>query len=245
MFMLLIPLLYGCATQTEMVYEESDGRQLVEKLNAYNDSIRAIEAHTLLMYSDGDNNYSFRAFIVAQNNGEYMRLDLSDFVFKKPVLSLVKSGDSVTALLHMKKRAYQMDYESLSLEALSGLNVHKEILFPALMGKVFVDVKDTVTSSPDAKTLVVESEGFREVVTFNSNWLPQNVEFAMRDDVYTLSFKTFDVVEEIYFPGKISLSNLNRRLEATYREVRINEAIDMELFVIDEESLSGYAVEQL
>jgi hypothetical protein len=245
MFVLFITLLYGCATQTELVQEEGDGSQLVEKLNAYNESIQTIEAHALLMYSDGDRNYSFRAFIAAQNDGEYMRLDLSDFVFKKPVLTLVKANDSVTALLHMQRRIYHTDYEGLSLEALSGLNVHKEILIPALMGKVFMIANNSDTSSPDARTLVVDSEDLREIVTFDSDGLPQNVQFTMHNDAYILIFKDFAAVKEAQFPEKIVLSSQDRRLEATYREVRVNETIDMGLFMLDEESMAGYSVGQL
>ena len=129
--------------------------------------------------------------MVVQQNGEHIRLDLSDFVFKKPVLTLVKNNDQVTALMHMKKKGYLMSYDSMSIEELSGFKLRKEILLPALMGKVFVDAHNASLISPDPNTLIIESDTVREVVTFDAEWLPKNVEYEISGDAYIMNFVSF------------------------------------------------------
>lgn len=245
LILLFIPLLYGCATQSVTVQEEGDVQLLVEKLKEYNESISTIKAHALLMYTDGDKSYSFRAEIAVENSGENIRLDLSDFVFKKPVLTLVKNSDQVAALLHMDKKVYLTSYENLNIEALSGLKLRKEILLPALMGKVFVNSATATMSSPNSKTLIMESEGYRETVSFDAHWLPQSVEYEVNNDVYSMTFKSFTAFEGVFFPGKVTLSSLNRQLEATFKDVTVNGMIDDGLFLLDEKSLPGYTNEAL
>jgi hypothetical protein len=227
------------------VQDENNEKMLLEKLKEYNGSISSIEARALLMYNDGDKNYGFQAVIAVQQNGERIRLDLSDFVFKKPVLTLVKNNDQVTALLHMKKKGYHMSYDSMSIEELSGLKLRKEILLPALMGKVFVDTHNTTLISPDSKTLIMESDIVREVVTFDAEWLPRSVEYEIFGDAYIMNFVSFTALEDNVFPEKLILKTLNRQLKATYKDVRVNGYIDDGMFIIDEKTLSGYTIEYL
>jgi hypothetical protein len=227
------------------VQDENNEQMLLEKLKEYNGSISSIEARALLMYNDGDKNYGFQAVIAVQQNGERIRLDLSDFVFKKPVLTLIKNNDQVTALLHMKKKGYLMSYDSMSIEELSGFKLRKEILLPALMGKVFVDTHNTSLISPDSKTLIMESDKIREMVTFDAEWLPRSVEYEIFGDVYIMNFVSFSALEDHLFPEKVTLSTLNRQLEATYKDVRVNGYVDDGMFIIDEETLSGYTIEYL
>ena len=243
--LLLIPLFYSCATRTETVQEESDADVLVTKLKEYNSSIRAIEAAALLVYTDGDKTYSFRAQVTVHNNGENMRLDLSDFVFKKPILTIVKNDDKVTALLHTQKTYYLTTYEDLNIEELSGLKIRKEILLPALMGKIYVDSEGGSAISPDPETLIIETEEYRETVTFDHDWLPCSAEYIVEYDVYSMTLESFTFTEGVYFPGKVTLTNLNRQLEATYKEVRVNGTIDAGLFLVDEKSLAKYTRETL
>jgi len=243
--LLLIPLLYSCATRIETVQEESDADVLVAKLKEYNSSIHAIEAAALLMYSDGDKTYSFRVQVTVHNNGENMRLDLSDFVFKKPILTIVKNNDKVTALLHTQKKYYLTTYEDLNIEELSGLKIRKEILLHALMGKIYVDSEGGSAISPDPETLIIETEEYRETITFDNDWLPRSAEFIVDYDVYSMTLKSFTSIEGVYFPGKVTLTNLNRKLEATYKEVRVNGTIDAGLFLVDEKSFPGYTRETL
>ena len=243
--LLLVALFYGCATQSVTVQDERNEQMLLEKLKEYNGSISSVEARALLMYNDGDKNYGFQAVVAVQQNGERIRLDLSDFVFKKPILTLVKNSDQVTALMHIKKKGYLMSYDSMSIEELSGFKLRKEILLPALMGKVFVDDGNASLFSPDSKTLIMESDIVREVVTFDAEWLPRSVEYEIFGDAYIMNFVSFTALEDHVFPEKVTLSTLNRRLEATYRDVRVNGYIDDGMFIIDEEILSGYIIEYL
>jgi hypothetical protein len=243
--LLLIPLLYSCATRTETVQEENEAAVLVTKLKEYNSSIHAIEASALLMYSDGDKTYSFRVQVTAHNNGENMRLDLSDFVFKKPILTIIKNNDKVTALLHTQKKYYSTTYEDLNIEVLSGLRIRKEILLPALMGKIYVDSEGGSVISPDPETLIIETEEYRETVPFDHDWLPRSAEYIVEYDVYSVTLGSFTSTEGVYFPWKVTLTNLNRQLEATYKEVRVNGTIDTGLFLLDEKSLADYTRETL
>ena len=145
----------------------------------------------------------------------------------------------------MQKKGYHTSYENLSIEALSGLKLRKEILLPALMGKVFVNSATATMSRPNAKTLIMESEGYRETVSFDAQWLPKSVEYKIDSDVYSMTFKSFTAMEGVFFPGKVTLSAMNRQLEATYKDVTVNGTVDDGLFLLDEKSLTGYTIEAL
>jgi hypothetical protein len=243
--LLLLPFFYGCATQSVTVQDESAVQQLMERLTSYNESVTAVEAHAILMYTDGERNYSFRAYIAAQNNGEHIRLDLSDLVFKKPVLTLVKADDTVTALMHMQKTGYTMSYKHMDLEEITGLNLRKEILLPALMGKVYVSPEIAELSSTDSQTLRIASDEYMETVIFDDQWRPQRVTYDMGDAAYSMVFKSYTAVEGTAFPDKVTLSNQERKLEATYRDVKVNSLLDEGLFVLDDETYIAYRIENL
>ena len=241
----LFLLLFSCATRTEITEEGMDANILLAKLTAYNASIYSIQANALVVYTDGDKTYSFSATVVVDRSGQDMRLDLSDFVFKKPILTIVKSGDDITALIHTQKKYYTTNFKYFRIEELTDLQLKKELLLPALMGKVYMASKHSSMTSPDAETLIIEHEDHRETVSFNKEWLPRSAEYTYGKNVYSVTLQSFIQTGGVYFPGKVVLVNENRQLKATYKEVQVNETVESRIFSVDEKEFAGYMHETL
>jgi hypothetical protein len=236
----LFLLLLSCATRTEITEEGRDADILLAKLNMYNASIHSIQANALVLYTDGDRTYSFRAKLVVNMNGQNMRLDLADFVFKKPLLTIVKSEGDITALIHTQKKYYLTSFEDFRIEDLTDLRMKKEILLPALMGKVYVASERSIVTSPDEETLIIEHEDFRQTVSFSKEWLPQSAQYTYGYDVYSLTLDSFTYTSEVYFPERVVLVNKNRQLKASYTDVQVNGTVDSQIFNVDEKEIAGY-----
>jgi hypothetical protein len=237
----------GCATQnktqtqTQILEQEKTEDILVERLNAYNDDVHTIDARALVVYKENDKTFSFRSRIVVEQNGEYLRLDLSDFVFKRPVLTMIKERDEVIAILHTKKAYYRMPYEAFDPARISGVNLDGEMLITTLMGKVFLDRESSSYRSPEPRILDVENASFTQSIRFDDRLLPVHVEYDFRGDRYVLSLEKFMESDGVHFPQSISLQHSARLLEASFSEVHINGAVNVDpaLYRIDGLDLGG------
>jgi hypothetical protein len=233
--------LNSCAVKREHALPETDAPLLMDRLNHYNQLVHDVDAQALVVFKDSDRNYSFRAALSAVGNGEKLRLTLSDFVFKKPLLSIVKNGDDLTAILYTKKQYVQVPYEDLDMEEISGLDIRKEILLAALMGKVYTDEQSSVITSPDPLTLVIEgNDDQKQIVSFDSQLLPHEVTYLGSYQVYSMVFHEYMAVAGLYFPKRVSVTHEDRALEASYSEVRVNQALSADVFHVDDTVLEGF-----
>jgi hypothetical protein len=218
----------------ETVEEELEPTPFLENLNAYNEMVHTIDAEALIVFRDIDRTLSFRAQLAAQNNGETLRIDFADFIFKKPLLGLIRNEGTVVAVFHLKKEYYRLSYDDLDIEALSGLQIRKEVLISAMMGKVYVDDGGSVSNSVDQSTVVIENGGFRETVTFNSESLPVSVEYVFDSDIFLMLFEEYQPIDGTPFPQKVVIKNNGRTLELRFDEIELNGVLDAVLFQADE-----------
>jgi len=234
--------LYSCTTGRESAEQgryEYD-RILIERLNHHNGRIHTVDARALVVFREADRNFSFRATLSVENHGENLRLDLSDFVFKKPLLSIVKNGEQVTTILYTKRSYFEMPYEQLDMKKISGLNIRKEILLSALMGKVYIEEQNSVTSSPEPHLLIIENSYMKETISFNDQLLPVSVFYDFQNDVYTMTFREYIRIGDLVFPKKVTVRNQDRVLEANYSDVSVNQPLDPEIFHVSEEDIGGF-----
>jgi len=238
----LILLVVSCATRiNKSVVEEDTASLLMRKLAVYNDSIQEMTGKAIMFYKDGNRTLSFRATVVSRNGD--LRLDLNDFVFKKPVLTLIKRGSDVLIIQHMKKEFYLMKYDVLDLEKLAGIDILPDILLPSITGRVYIIDEHSSVSPLDFTTLRIEGSNMHEEIQFNEDSLPTRTTITSLPVVYILTLKKFNRYNNVFFPQKISLTDGEKVLEISYSEVHINEYIDNSSFNIEKSIPRGYVEE--
>jgi len=220
--------------------EENTASLLMRKLVVYNDSIQEMTGKAIMFYKDGNRTLSFRATVVSRNGD--LRLDLNDFVFKKPVLTLIKRGSDVLIIQQMKKKFYLMKYDALNLEKLAGIDIFPFILLPSITGRVYIDEHSSV-SPLDSTTLLIEGSNMHEEIQFNEDSLPTRTTMTASPIVYILTLKKFNRYNNASFPQKISLTAGEKALEISYSEVHINEYIDNSSFNIENSIPRDYVEE--
>ncbi len=220
--------------------EEDTTALLMKKLESYNVSVRQLTGIAVMFYKDQNQTLSFRAHVISRN--EDLRLDLNDFVFKKPVLTLIKRGSDILIVHHIKREFYQMKYEELDLENLAGISILPEILIPSITGRVYVEENQGTASPIDAATLLIEEDDIHEEIHFNKVSLPDLTTINVPPAEYILKLTKFNRYNEVYFPHKISLTAGGRTLEISYSEVHVNKPVDPASFDIESAIPGGYTV---
>jgi hypothetical protein len=220
--------------------EHKRGPALLGRLSYYNDSIKTIEGEALFLYKDSSKTLSFRAVVVVDDRTKKLRLELTDYVFKKPVLTIVRTGEEIIAVLHTKKEYYRLQYSSLDIEKLTGLNIPKEILMPSLLGKVYTGTGSGIVSSVDAYTLQIDNSDFQQHVYFDETLFPVRTLFRLTQGSYNLFFSNFLKLHDGQFPQKITIENNERFLEISYISVLINQELDIGSFQIDDLNLTDF-----
>jgi outer membrane lipoprotein-sorting protein len=242
----VVAVLSSCATRTDYVEPGKDPGELMDRIDQYNRMVRSVDARALVVFKDGEKQYSFRATLLAEGNGNKLRLTLSDFVFKKPLVSIVKNENVFTAIVYVKKQYIQEPYEELDVVEVTGLRIQKEILLATLMGKVYVDGGPSVLTSPDASTLIIDChEGEREVVSFDSRMLPSEVTYARDYRKYRTVFHEYMLVDGVYYPKKLSIVYEDQELTANFSDVRVNRSLDSATFQLDDEELGNFERKRL
>jgi hypothetical protein len=213
---------------------------LLSRLSQYNDRIKTIKGEALFLYKDSSKTLSFRAIVVVDDRTKRLRLELTDYVFKKPVITIVRNAEEIVAVLYTKKEYYRLQYSSLDIEKLTGLEIPKEILMPSLLGKVYTGTGSGIVSTVNANTLQIDNGDFTQDVFFNETLLPIRTLFRLAHGSYNLIFNNFLKLQDTQFPQKIIVKNNDRFLEISYTSVLINQELDFRSFQIDELNLTDF-----
>ncbi len=238
---LILFTVVSCASKMEREADEQKSSSvLLGRLSQYNDSVKTIDAEALFLYKDSSKTLSFRAFVVVDDRTERLRLELTDYVFKRPVITIVRNEEEIIALLYTKKEYYRLQYSSLDIEKLTGLDIPKEILIPSLLGKVYTGTGSGIVSSVDAYTLQIDNGDFTQDVFFNETLLPIRILFKLAHGSYELVFNNYLKLQDIQFPKKITVQNNDRFLEISYTTTLINQELDVRLFQIGDIDISDF-----
>ncbi len=234
----LLLLAVSCMARIQKTgVEEDTASLLMKKLAVYNGSMKEMTGTAIMFYKDDNQTLSFRAAVIWRSGD--LRLDLNDFVFKKPVLTFIKNGSDVLIVRHMKKEFYLMKYDALDLKKLVGIDIPSDLLLPSIVGRVYIEGKEAV-SPLDSTTLLIAGSGMREEIHFDEDYLPTSTTVTFSPDVYTLTLTKFNRYNEVSFPQKISLTAGGKALEINYSEAHINEYTDDSSFNIESSIPHGY-----
>lgn len=236
----LVALLFLSSCAAKQVVETGKGEcALVQALYRYNQTVHALEGEGIGIYRDTDNTLSFRTKVTAFWPEMNLRLHIQDFVFKKPLLTLVKEGAEVKAALHTRKQYLVVDYRNADFADLTGFNIPKEIVIPTLMGKVYVESPSDV-SIAGPHTLEMSGTSVTGTISFDG-WRPSRIRYRFPGETFTVTFGKFVPVEGGAFPQKISMESEEGRgrLEITYSSSLLNRGAGRSTPLLPEE-IEGY-----
>jgi hypothetical protein len=228
----------GAPVETPLETEES--QLLLTWLNEYNEMIRTIDGNALTIYRTDEKTISLKTDIITDKNEQRFRIDLFDFVFKAPLVSIVRNDNDVLAVIHNKKEYYTLTFEYFDFRELTGINIPKEILVSSITGEVYMLKGETVLSSPEDLLLSIEGETGLELVRFNSDSLPVEAQFIYETESYIVNYEKFKNIANIDYPHKITIKHNDAQLEINYAKVKLNTLVEGTAFDFDWAVLEKY-----
>jgi hypothetical protein len=236
----LILIIASCTGQLPAVKEnivvekKVQPQVLKEKVAAYNEKVSNLKADAFLVYRDGEHTLSFRTDVISRNQLESIRMDLYDFVFKTPIISMAKRGNEIFAVLYMKKQYFSTTLDALDFKQVLGFDVPVELLFHSLLAKVYIPDSEYEAEQVDDYNLELQEPGITQRITFNEDLIPVDVLYTFMDDEYNVKFEKHDRIADIEFPLKITLRDRERVLELNYSNVTLNAGVSEETFFLED-----------
>jgi hypothetical protein len=221
-------------TQTE------EGIPLLISLNKYNDSVVTVEGNALTVYREEGNTISLKTEIISDKKGKKFRIELSDFVFKVPLVSIVRNNNDILAVVHNKKEYYTLTFEYFDFREMTGFDIPKEILVGSMTGDVYLIEGETKVTNPEDLLLSIEGETAKELIRFNSESLPVEAQYIDKTDIYTVKYEKYKNIDNIDYPHRIIIKHEDNQLEINYTEVKINKLLDGTVFEFDGFDLKQY-----
>jgi len=240
-FMLLfLFFLLSCSLKTtkigesvEAPLETEESLPLLTRLNEYNEMVRTVEGNALTIYRTDEKTISLKTDIIRDKKEQRFRIDLFDFVFRVPLVSIVRSDNDVLAVIHNKKEYYTLTFEYFDFREMTGINIPKDILVSSMTGEVHMIKGETAISSPKDLLLSIEGETGLELVRFNNDSLPVEVQFIFETESYIVNYEKYKNIANIDFPHKITIKHDDSRLEINYAEVKLNTVVESTVFDFD------------
>jgi outer membrane biogenesis lipoprotein LolB len=236
----LILIITSCTGQLPAVKENIVAEKkvqpqvLLEKINTYNQKVSNLKGDALLVYRDGEHTLSFRTAVISRNQLESIRMDLYDFVFKTPIVSMVKRGNEIFAVLYTKKQYFSTTVDALDFKQVLGFDVPVELLFHSLLAKVYVPDREYEAEQIDDYNLELREPGITQRITFDEDLIPVSVLYTFMDDEYNVKFEKYNRINDIEFPLKITLTDRERVLELNYSNVTLNAGVSEETFLLED-----------
>jgi len=229
-------LISSCTLKTVKVKKETEEEAefLISVLHNYNNAFNTVEGSALIIYRDGKRTVSFKSVILAKADLSSLRIDIEDFVFKKPLITVVKNGDTILAVNYLKKTYIQSSYSDIDFKKASGLDLPVELVMNFIIGRVPVAEGSYEGSISGTPRLYIQGDGYSETVFFTREILPQKIEYYLKDENYTVNFSKFSYKNETSFPQKITISSGNKNLEVSYTSLKINVKLSPGLFNIED-----------
>ncbi|GEM_PF-1455438 len=228
----------SCATAPKKTTDEAG--ILYEKLLVHNRRVYSLKGEAMVVYREPDRTLSFRGFVLSNEENGGFRLDLSDFVFNKPLVTVTRNGGAVLAVMHYRKAYYSASWEEINMKKITGFDIPRELLISTVMGKVYAENTDCRT---EGDVLILEGAGaYREHRVYFKDEVISRVVYGFEESEYEVLFQKYRAVEGIEFPQKIvvEMSGEGSVLEILYSQVDLNRVSETDDFSLDGVDLNNY-----
>jgi hypothetical protein len=225
------------AVKTAVPVRTPDADYLLARLGVYNNAVQRIDGKALVVYREADRTFSFRVVVAVDKPATRMRLDISDFVFKVPLYTLIRSGEDVLLVNHAKKTVSVLRDDDIDVRSLIGLDLPQGFPLDALLGEVFlIEGEGHSIEALDPVVLHINGGEADETVTFSQDLTPEKVRYTSSGQSIFVGFSKYVRVHGEPFPKKISLQKSGTTLDITYTELRLNTAIPDTVFSLQGET---------
>lgn len=239
----IIVALFSCSVKMARLEEEREAEvRMLENLLHYNAEVRTFNAKATVIYRDENSVMSFKASMIFDCESDSFRMDLFDFVFGKPVLTVVKNGQRVLTVVHTSKESNIQSYDEFDLQRMTGLSIPKELLLSSVIGKVYLGEGSREISRSGQSTLIVKTPLIQSDIHFGRERLPTRVKYVSARYSYELSFTKFETSGAVTFPLKITLKDTLRMLTVNYSNPLINIELEEKDFLIENQSIESFKV---
>ena len=249
--MIFIPFLLlfitSCSLRTAKVSgpektsaENEEGIALLRTLKLYNDKVKTVKGSALAVFRENENTVSLKTEIVTDKKEKKFRIDLSDFVFKVPLITIIRNNNEILAVVHNKKEYYTLAYENFDFRNMTGINIPKDILVGSMTGGVYLIEGETAVSSPKDLLLSIESENGKQLVKFNDESLPVEAQYLNNTDICTVKYEKYKKIDGINYPYRIIIKNGDGQLEINYSDIKLNRLLESNAFELVGLNLNEY-----
>jgi len=237
----IVIFLLSCATKTLKLKDKEDAFYIMEKLKLYNDNVKTFDGNAIIFRRDSKRSSSFKAKVIASRETNGLKIDINDFVFNKPLVSIIKNNSEVLVISYIKKEFYSSNYDDFDFRKMTGFDIPKELFTDAILGKVYIINGIIKTSSDNNKSLYVKNDNIAEEIYLNSEFLPSKIFYFTEDGLYEVIFNKYIMINNLMFPAKITIKKKDDMiLEINYREANLNNMFKKEALLIDMSILNSY-----
>ena len=216
--------LSSCATRVGMLKTKSRKETVIEKINEYNNKIKNVKARGTIIFRQNSHIESFRIELFNYDTPEFVRINLKDFIFKKPLITLISNNDGVMVYNFIKKEKKKYKDPSYFFKDLLGMEVNPEYIEDILAMRIPLlkerGIKKTVEGS---ERVILEGPDKLEIVTLTTgnNILPEEIEY--RTKKYLVNIKYSKVVNLTYIsiPSNIKIEIDGKIIAINYNSIDI------------------------
>jgi len=234
-----VAMLVGCARyviKTEKPQNIAELKRKIDELQNYNNGIDYFQGKAIVIYrkkqGDEEKVYSFRARVYSspENN---LRINISDFLLNKPVLSVSVVSKSVTIVDHLHLRLIQKNMEEIDLSSFIELPLPLDFFMKSITGKVYIIGPEDYLLSGSTSILEISNSKSKEIIYFNSDPLPARIELIIEDRHIIVSFEK-RINESNSVPKKIVFTTGDESLEINYSQILVGECFEDSIFLMND-----------
>lgn len=223
--LILMLLVTSCTGQLSTVRQEvireerEEPSILIRRLTTFNERVSNLKADALIVYRDEEHTLSFRSDIMAYNNLEFFRVDLYDFVFKTPLVTMAKKDNDIVTVNYIKKEYFIENIDQMDFERILGFDVPVDLLLNSVLAKVYLPDQNYEANQIDDYSLEINAPDRRQIINFNESLVPDGVQYTIQENDYDVRFDKHNQEGSSMFPLRITLRNKKRVLEINYFNV--------------------------
>lgn len=240
----IIILLSGCTRLVVKTEYREEGfliNQRISQIEKYNNSIGYFYGKALVIYrkkqSGEEKVYSFRAQVY-RNPENYIRINISDFLLNRPLVSMSIMTGKVRIVDHVKRRLIEKNIDEFDTSSFLKLHIPVDFFTNSIIGRIYVINSPTkFTGSPGS--LEISDLEKKEVIYFDSGSLPTKIELSAGEDQITVNFEKRN---EGYnrIPEKVIFKAKNGTLEINYSEISTEKSFPDSVFLMNDIDFSKF-----
>jgi len=153
---------------------------------------------------------------------------------------MVKIDNDIFAVNYIKKEYFSTNIDEMDLKRILGFEVPVELLLHSVLAKVYIPDQNYETKQVNDYSLEIVAPGRKQIITFNENLVPVDVQYTVQGNVYYVKFEKHDKEGSGNFPLRMTLRNKKRVLEVNYTNVDPDAELSEDIFLLEHTIPEGF-----